>query len=181
MPPKVRIAKDMILDKAFSMTRENGFDSVTARGLADVLGCSTQPIFRVYETMEMLRQDLCGKAQEFFASYISEYLSDSAKGGAGKSKTEGEPKFLNMGITYIELAKRETHLFNLLCTGISGTAETVETDSKSNLQVKENELLLMARIFSHGIASMTANRSIHLSDEEIRELLMKAYKAFENE
>jgi len=177
MPPKVRIAKDMILDKAFSMTRENGFDSVTARGLADVLGCSTQPIFRVYETMEMLRQDLCGKAQEFFASYISEYLSDSATGVTDKSKTEGEPKFLNMGITYIELAKREAHLFNLLCTGIAGTTEI---DSKSDIQVKENELLLMAKIFSHGIASMIANRSLHLSDEEIRELLMKAYIAFEN-
>ena len=91
MPPKVRVAKDMILSRAFSMARENGFDSITARSLADGLGCSTQPIFRVYENMEMLRQDLCRETQSYFVSQIVK---------EGRTLTE-------MGMSYIELAKKE--------------------------------------------------------------------------
>ena len=62
MPPKERVSKVMVLDAAYDMTRECGFENVTARKLAERLGSSTQPIFRAYENMDMLKEDLFYKS-----------------------------------------------------------------------------------------------------------------------
>ena len=40
MPPKAKLSKEEIIETAFEMTRENGFEHVTARELAHRLGCS---------------------------------------------------------------------------------------------------------------------------------------------
>ncbi len=167
MPPKVRVAKDMILNKAFAMTRENGFGSITARSLADGLECSTQPIFRVYENMEMLRQDLCRMVQHYFAEQVTQ---------VGKSLTE-------MGMAYIELARKEEHLFQLLCTTVmEEESEYCIFDGLPGMEHLQgsgkDELSVMIWIFTHGIASNAVNHQIKLSEEEIKELLVKAYKAF---
>ena len=102
MPPKVRVSKDHVLTAAFEMTRESGFENVTARKLAERLNSSTQPIFRVYENMEMLKEDLFFKSAEMFSDYM---LSKIEK---------GKPEYLSMGMAYIELAGREKHLFKLI-------------------------------------------------------------------
>ncbi len=167
MPPKVRVAKDMILNKAFTMTRENGFESVTARSLAEGLECSTQPIFRVYENMEMLRQDLCRKTQAYFAEHVVKTAQTIPK----------------MGMAYIELARKEENLFRLLCTTVmEEEAEYCIFDGlpgMDNLHGEgQQELSMMIWIFTHGIASDVANHQLNLSEDEVKELLVKAYKAF---
>ena len=48
MPPQVKVSKEHIKSEAFQMTKESGFEAVSARKLAERLNCSTQPIFRVY-------------------------------------------------------------------------------------------------------------------------------------
>lgn len=169
MPPKVRVGKDMILHKAFAMTRENGFDSITARSLADGLKCSTQPIFRVYENMEMLRQDLCREIQSYFVAQVTK---------TAKTVTE-------MGMSYVELAKQEENLFQLLCTTVmeeeTGYCIFDGLPGMDNLHEKgKDELSAMIWIFTHGIAANVANHQIELSEEEVRELLVRAYKAFGN-
>ena len=52
MPPKIRFSKADILHVAFNITREKGIDAVNARAIAKELGCSTQPVFRAFHTME---------------------------------------------------------------------------------------------------------------------------------
>ncbi|HKM22219.1 MAG TPA: TetR/AcrR family transcriptional regulator [Lachnospiraceae bacterium] len=195
MPPKVRVTKEMILDKAFAMTRENGFESVTARGLAEELACSTQPIFRVYENMESLRVDLYARSLEFFAKNMCDVISKSTQ--EIKKTDKRDPVFLGMGMTYLELAKRETYLFRLLCAGVETDEVRVgsiydfaETQTEYTLfedlpgmgkvpQEKKRELFLMEWIFTHGLAAMTANNGVELSETEQRELLVKAYHAME--
>ena len=54
MARKETITIQTILDTAFAMTREEGMSNVTARKVAAKVGCSTQPIFRVYKNMEEL-------------------------------------------------------------------------------------------------------------------------------
>jgi AcrR family transcriptional regulator len=56
MPPRVRITKEEIVDVALSMIRSEGEASLNARSIAAALGCSTQPIFSNFETMEALRE-----------------------------------------------------------------------------------------------------------------------------
>ena len=55
MPPKVKISKEKIIEAAISLIRNGGVEAVNARTLAAALGCSTQPIFSNFETMEALQ------------------------------------------------------------------------------------------------------------------------------
>lgn len=190
----------MILEQAFLMARENGFESVTARGLAEKLNCSTQPIFRVYENMEMLRLDLCLKSQEFFTAAMQDYAMKQAKETKSK-KDKGRSVFLKMGMAYITLAKEEHHLFQLLCSDVSldttyeaeaGTIDEFinahpdfeifkELPAIASLSYeKRNELFTMIWIFTNGLAAAVANHKVRVTDEEIEILLQKAYDAFEH-
>lgn len=47
------------------MTRENGFEHVTARELARRLGCSTQPIFHVFQNMEEVKKEVYERTRAF--------------------------------------------------------------------------------------------------------------------
>ena len=48
MARKESITKDMLIDVAFELVKEEGSENLTARKLASKAGCSTQPIFRIY-------------------------------------------------------------------------------------------------------------------------------------
>ena len=55
MARKEQITKQIIVDGAFGLLREQGIQMVTARKLAAYAGCSTQPIFRHFENMDEWR------------------------------------------------------------------------------------------------------------------------------
>ena len=103
MPPKEKVSKAMIEKAAFEMTREYGFSEVTARKLAERLGCSTQPIFRAYENMEELRADL------FYMS--TDFMIEKMLGSKGKS-----PAYAALALSYIDFAKTEKNLFELIAS-----------------------------------------------------------------
>ena len=71
MARKEQITKEVILKGAFELLKEQGIENVTARKLATHIGCSTQPIFRVYENMESLRNDLFNMARDSASANIS--------------------------------------------------------------------------------------------------------------
>ena len=69
MARKETITKTMIIDGAFELLREQGMYHVTARKLATYIGCSTQPIFRVFKGMDELNKELFAKARDYFEDY----------------------------------------------------------------------------------------------------------------
>ena len=66
MPPKVKIPKEAIIEKAFELTKVYGFEKVTARLLASELKCSTQPVFHAFRNMEELRKKFTKKRKNYF-------------------------------------------------------------------------------------------------------------------
>ncbi len=44
MPPKLRVTQDMIINSAIEVARQNGFENINARTVAERLHCSTQPV-----------------------------------------------------------------------------------------------------------------------------------------
>lgn len=180
MPPKEKVSKVCVQNTAFEMTREYGFKEVTARKLAERLGCSTQPIFRAYENMDELRTDLFYMSMNYF---IEEML-----GVKGKS-----PVYLGLAMAYIDLANREKNLFELIASvddfGTQTIDEFFETEEGALLfkkavgnssvpDKKKKELFMMFWMFVHGMASLTAGNRLELSDREIRNLLIKTYEGF---
>ncbi len=57
MPPKQKITKEILLEHAFAIAEESGIQSVTSRSVAKRAGCSIQPVFSHFETMEDLRKE----------------------------------------------------------------------------------------------------------------------------
>ena len=180
MPPKEKVSKVRIEDTAFEMTREYGFSEVTARKLADRLGCSTQPIFRAYENMDELRTDLFYMSADFFLSRIL----------AQKSRS---PAYLGLALSYIEFAREEKNLFELIASvddfGTRTITEFLKSDEGSQLlkkisgsrevtDKKKQELFTMFWMFVHGMAALISGNRVDFTDREIRTYITKAYEGF---
>lgn len=180
MPPRARIKKEMILEAAFELTRENGFEGVNARALAQKIGCSTQPIFSNYANMTDLKQDLYHFVQDYFDKLAEERM-------------QGEQFFHQLGLTYIEFAKRERNLFKLLFMGdyLEMNSLTGMFEDSGNEQVAQTlsqrmgipvdaakDLFMKLWIFTHGIATMHAANNISLPAAEIERLTSDAFRAF---
>lgn len=179
MPPKVKIAKEDIIDAAIRMVREKGIEALNARELAKEIGCSVHPIFRVFNSMEGLKTAVYQGAENI---YNERMIS------AGE---QGENGFLNMGLTYIDFAKNEKNLFKLLFMsdafkeqGIMEIAGNTEGDDEviemlsqgTGLSTKAaKELYAGIWLTTHGIASMFATNNCRFSDEENRRLLNNSF------
>lgn len=58
MPPKAEVTKEQVSNAAFDLTRQEGFEILTARNIALKLKCSTQPVYRLYRSMEEVKEDV---------------------------------------------------------------------------------------------------------------------------
>ena len=103
MPPKFKFTREEITQAALKVTRQNGMSGLTARALAEKLGCSSKPIFGLFRNMEEVQQEVMRGAQALYQSYLKE---DMEKGKY--------PPYKASGMAYIRFAKEEKELFKLL-------------------------------------------------------------------
>lgn len=180
MAPKTKISDEMILEAAFRITRLYGFEHVNARSLAKELGCSTQPVFSRFATMEELKKN--------FHAYLGKYFDRMAA-----QSMQGGDSFRKLGECYINFARNDSKLFRLLfmsevmdLQGFSGMY-----DDPENLQVAQalskgmgislesaQKYYMKMFIFTHGIASMLATGFVHLAEGEAEAMLAEAQHAF---
>lgn len=180
MARKESITIQDILETAFVMTREEGFQNVTARKVAAKAGCSTQPIFRVYKNME----ELCAAVYDRAVIYFQEYLS--------RSVTRSSVPFADLGMAYIAFAMEEKHLFELLFVShgqnrkemyevVNGDrGNVVKEISKASAQGCKNAsgMFMKMWIFIHGAACMSLTGDYDLKEDETQKLLEEAYQSF---
>lgn len=101
VPPKQKIAKELLLFHAFLIAKEQGISMVTSRSVAKSVGCSIQPVFSHFSTMEELRQ----------ATF--EYASNKLMGEI--LENQDKPDFITKtNIWMLNLSRNEPKLFELL-------------------------------------------------------------------
>lgn len=180
MARKETITIDIIFEVAFQMAREEGLENVTARRLADRIGCSTQPIFRVYSGMTELGELIFEKAIVYFDDYYDQFVRGS------------ETPFVDLGMAYIHFASAEPKLFQLLFLSenkrgksmyeiLNGSKSAVTkeiTKAKINGCEEPSQLFMKMWIFIHGIASMVITGDYDLSEGETAVLLEDSYHAY---
>ena len=181
MSRKATISQQEIIDAAFRITMEEGFDKITSRGLAQAAGCSTQPIFRVYENMEALKTDVYARSATFYADYYADY-----------EKTNATP-FVDLGMAYISFARQYPHLFRLLFLSeqsegkrsmydlVNGDNDAVAKEAaraKDMGCTNSNRLFMQMWIFIHGAACMAVTGDYDLNDTDSVALLETCYKDF---
>lgn len=180
MARKETVTIQMILDTAFEMVRQEGYEGITARKVADAVGCSTQPIFRVFKNMGELQSALYYRAMRFFQEYIE------------KMPEKSSTPFADLGLAYISFAREEKNCFKLLfVNGIPEGKSMYEiVNGKNGNVVKEinkarkngctdaGGMFMNMWIFTHGAACMTLTGDYDLDDEETIMLLENSYESF---
>ena len=180
MPTKIRISKDMILDAAFEIVRKDGIEKLSNRELANKLKCSIRPIYYQFENVEEMQKELYKKIEHYFYKFLLDNM------------VEGIPKYKQIGINYIKFAKKEKKLFQILFmsnTGLTPSAfvskdgedyKEIEKLIKISTNLKEEDIKdfhTKMWIFCHGIATLVANDTIKLTDDQIQELLSYEFQA----
>lgn len=179
MARKATVTENRILDSAFALMREEGFEQVTARRLAAKAGCSTQPIFRLYENMDQL----IGVVYEQAIAYFETFCADSPK--------QNMAPFLDLGMAYIHFAEAEKNMFRLLfmsgyrgeksmyelLNGRSGVIGKEVARARAKGVKKPGEVFMKMWIFIHGCACMALTGDFDLTPEETALLLTESYRA----
>ncbi|MDO4771891.1 TetR/AcrR family transcriptional regulator [Porphyromonas sp.] len=173
MPKPTTITKDMILEAAFKIVREEGFSMLTARYIAQKIGCSTQPIYWTYKNMNDLKDEVCHKALKRLKDIM-----------CGYTKT-GNP-FLNLGLGYVYMAHAESALFkavyidnvmNIRMTDIFPENQEIVEIMKSSEECRNmsdddvKNTISKAWMLAHGIASLIATGMLVYDEEKIMQIL----------
>ena len=181
MARKESVTRKIISDGAFELLREQGIEMLTARKLASYIGCSTQPIFRVYNGMEELMSEMFTKAFEFYEEYCVNY-----------NRVSPVP-FVDLALCYISFAKEETNLFKLLFMTKHDeeiTMYNLLNGKNSGFVIKElrripnldmnnaEEIFMKVFVFMHGMACMVTNGEFDLDDGDTEEMLKSVIVQF---
>ncbi len=176
MPPKVKITRERIIEVALATVRREGMDALNARQLAEELGCSTQPIFSNFASMEELQEATVAAAYETYLTFLK------CEAESGKY-----PPYKSFGMAYIRFAKEERELFKLLFMCDRGGRERAVTpDFSASVDMIMNangitrekaELMHMEMwICVHGIGTMLATSFLTLDGELVSRMLTDIYQ-----
>lgn len=178
MPPIPKFNKEDILNCAYEIVKNEGFENLNARKIAKVLGCSVQPIFHNFTSMEELSKEVY---QSIYCKY-QEYMI------SGKEKEDNPYK--QMGLSYIKFASDYPEFFKIIFmqkTNLNANDfvladsignDVIETGKRiTGLSYEEQKKFhVSVWIFTHGIACLVATKTIQFTDSEIEELLSKTVK-----
>ena len=178
MPPRYKFTKNEIIAAAFDLAREAGMESVTARAVGAKLGSSSKVVFGSFENMEELHREVVKAAEVFSWNQISSAMKE------GKY-----PEYKASGMAYIEFARKEQRLFELLYMRRRTLTRTSEEADRQRIQPivelirkntgldEENAYLLHLDmwIFVHGIAVMIATSYLPWDEAFISRALTDTY------
>ena len=175
MPPSVKITKERIVDAAMELVRQGGANSLNARALAELLGCSTQPIFSNFSSMEELDEAVTVAAHQLYLDFLHREME------SGKY-----PQYKSFGMAYIRFADEEKELFKLLfMRDRHGEDLTPTADFESSVEIimsscgvtHDIATLIHMEMWAcvHGIGTMLATSFLTLDWELISTMLSDVY------
>ncbi len=103
MPKTGKLTESDALKAAAEIVRKGGAGALNARAVAEELGCSTQPVYSLFGSMEALKASLVDEAKARYHAFIEEYILR-----AGRSRYEC------FGMGYVKFAREERGLFRYL-------------------------------------------------------------------
>ena len=182
MPRKTVIYKEDIINAAFELVREKGHEALNARALAERLGCSTQPIFSNFSSMEELFNEVLLKCLESYNARVKEEFA----------RQQGFPTYKTYGMAYIRFAKEQKNLFKVLFmrdktgkdTGVEDSTfyEVLPVIMKALDFSREQATLFHLEMwtFVHGIGAMIASSSYDWDMDLASRTLTDAYQGLKH-
>ena len=180
MPATIELSKEHIVKVAVKMVNDNGWDSINARSLAKKLGVSTKPLYRIYNNMDEIKEDIYKEISRQYDEFIT-------------SRVDNKKALITLFIAYVEFAQEYKNLFISLFLSNNLKWQSFENvlDEKWNQSTIINlvnkhgysfdeakTLFMNLWLYANGLATLIATNEIKVDEKEILVRLVKAYKLF---
>ncbi len=174
----IDISKETIVKGAVKIVNDTGWNSLNARGLAKELKISTKPLYRVYKSMDEIKEDVY---KEIYRQY-DEFIN---------SRIDNKKALLTLCIAYVEFAQEYKNLFislflsnNLKWKEINNVLDEkwnqstiINLVNKQNLSFNDaKELFINMWLYANGLATLIATNEIKVDNKEILYKIVKVYK-----
>ncbi len=180
MPATIELSKEHIVKVAVKMVNDDGWDSVNARSLAKKLGVSTKPLYRIYNNMDEIKNDIYKEISKQYDEFIT-------------SRVDNKKALITLCIAYVEFAQEYKNLFislflsnNLKWKSFENVLDEkwnqstiINLVNKHGYSFDEAKTLFMNLwLYANGLATLIATNEIKVDEKEILVRLVKAYKVF---
>lgn len=155
MPRKKIVTREQIVEAAFSIVRESTPESLSARKIAEMLGCSTQPIYAEFKNMKEIRSEIARKIVGKMLLYKDLFYD----------KYQNE--FLATVLGYVLFSFEQRKYFQFLFSGsVESGIDLEELIEKCDKAQKD------LIIYANGIVMMSAFGSFRGTAEEAEEMIL---------
>lgn len=179
MPAVRKASREQIIDAAVAVLRDDGFSAINARSVARKLGCSTQPIYFSFQSMDELKAALSERAIRMHTRRVRDSL---------RAHEGNDSRYSSYGMGFVRFAAEEKQLFRWLY--LEG----------KQLGPYQNDVLLPEVIaviveefgyteniarrfhqdmtyFTYGLAILANTDHLHLTETELREAFRREFRA----
>lgn len=178
MPRVVEIKNENVIKSAVKMVNDNGWNSVNARSLAKELGISTKPLYRMYKSMDEIKEATYKEIYRQYDNFIN-------------SRIDSKKALLTLSIAYVEFAQKYKNLFISLFLSNNLKWKTLDNvlDEKWNQSTIINlvnkhkmsfdeakSLFMNYWLYVNGLATLIATNDIKMDEKELLVKLVKMYK-----
>ncbi len=180
MPAIKELSKEHIVKVAVKMVNDTGWDSINARSLAKKLNVSTKPLYRIYNNMDEIKEDIYKEISRQYDEFIN-------------SRIDNKKALITLCIAYVEFAQEYKNLFISLFLSNNLKWQNFENvlDEKWNQSTIINlvnkhgysfeeakNLFMNLWLYANGLATLIATNELVIDEKEILVRLVKAYKVF---
>lgn len=181
MPPKPKITREQILECAYDLTLRDGFSNLSSRAVANAAGCSVQPVFSHFPTMDSLREEVYRYACRQCAEEVL-------------NQQDQQDLITVMAHWMLDLAKNRPNLFELLylsdLTAPHSMPDTLMQtanhrkmvsiiSSAHDLNQQQGEdILVRSSIFLMGIGTMICINKMDIRDEDVLAMMGRTLDDF---
>ena len=180
MPAIKELSKEHIVKVAVKMVNDTGWDSVNARSLAKKLNVSTKPLYRIYNNMDEIKEDIYKEISRQYDEFIN-------------SRIDNKKALITLCIAYVEFAQEYKNLFislflsnNLKWKSFDNVLDEkwnqstiINLVNKHGYSFEEAKSLFMNLwLYANGLATLIATNDLVIDEKEILVRLVKTYKAF---
>jgi len=171
MARKIEVTKEKMLQAAYEILQEEGYDAVNIKTIAARVGCSTKPISWQFGNMHEMRKEIYKYTSQRIYSGIDAKLSELSAAEA----------FFETGKIYISNAIDNPNVFRFLCVDDPGDiverninlADMLGDDFIKEMLIREHSLsketvdkiVADIVIYTHGLATMLLWDSFELDKQ----------------
>ncbi len=174
------IDKNSLLKVALNMVEKEGLESINARSLAHEAGISTKPIYRLYASLDDLKNDVNDLIKKEYDEFITK-------------RVDNKNALITLCVAYIEFAQMHKNYFrsmflshNLKWQNINDVLNEkwnqgaiINLVNKHGLSFDEaKSLFVNVWLYSNGLATLIASNDLTIDNKEILVRVVKVFKEF---